>query len=75
MSAPTEVHDEGYWASRLAELAEHVDGCQIALEDEIERRNTAIVQALDDGWQQTDVARWARLSRARVHRIVAGPKR
>jgi hypothetical protein len=61
------------WATRLGKCADDVDGYQDGLDDSIETRDLAIVQAIDAGFSGGKVAGWSRVSRTRVNQILARP--
>lgn len=69
---PSQLTDTD-WATRLGKCADDVDGYQDGLDDSIETRDKAIVQAIDAGWSGGKVAGWARVSRTRVNQILARP--
>lgn len=56
---------------RLDESAAAVEGYYAAYRDEQEVRDRLILEARDQGWAPTKVARWARVSPQRVIQIVA----
>lgn len=64
---------ETAWCDRLGLCADNIDGYHFAHVDEIEVRDRLIVQAVDLGWPQGQVSRWARISHARVTQILARP--
>ena len=66
---------EAYWVRRLGGLADQIEGLEAALGDEMQRRNAAIVEAIDLGWPIQRVAKWSRLSRTRIHKVLATPPR
>ena len=66
-----ESPEEHGWRQRLGAAAEAVEALHASYEDELETRDGLIVRALDEGWTRSQVARWARLSPARVTRVVA----
>jgi hypothetical protein len=39
-------------------------------EDELEYRDRIILEALDEGWPRNEVARWARVSPARISQVI-----
>jgi hypothetical protein len=63
--------EEGEWEERIGRAAEDCEALRAAYEDELEVRDRLIVDALDAGWTRGKVSRWARLSPARITRIVA----
>lgn len=56
---------------RLAEASAAVTGYYGAYLDELEARDAIILEALDEGWPPSQVARWAKVSHGRVVQIVA----
>lgn len=65
--------EESPYQSRLGGLARQIEGLEAALDDEMKRRNALIVAAVDDGWPIYQVAKWAGLSRTRIHKVLATP--
>jgi hypothetical protein len=56
---------------RLSEARQAVEGHYGAWHDELEVRDHIILEAIDEGWPQGQVARWAGVSTARVTQIIA----
>jgi hypothetical protein len=52
-------------------VADQITQLGEALDDEFERRAERVIEAVDLGWPQWQVAEWAGISRARVHQILA----
>ncbi len=57
--------------ARLKAAADGVDAALESWEDEIEARDRIILEAMDAGMHRADVARWAKLTPARVTQVVA----
>lgn len=64
---------EKAWRERLGLCADDIEGYHDAHTDALETRDQLIVQAVDLGWSQGQVSRWARVSHARVTQILARP--
>ena len=65
------IANERRWADRFRAFADSIDGHSAALEDEVEARDRAIVEAIDLGWHRAKVAAWCRISKGRVTQIIA----
>jgi hypothetical protein len=57
----------------LQSLRKAADIChelRTSYEDELEYRDRIIMEALDAGWPRYEVARWARVSPARITQVI-----
>jgi hypothetical protein len=59
----------GGFEARLERVAETIDLLRAQLEDEVEIRDQLVAEAIDAGERRSDIARWARLSRSRLHQV------
>ena len=57
--------------TRLRACADRCLALEIELQDERQKRDELVVDAVDAGWNWSQVSRWARVSRTRVRHIVA----
>jgi hypothetical protein len=61
---------EGHIGDRLQVTAERISGLRTDLEDECRLRDSLVLEAVDSGISQGNVARWARLSETRVRQVI-----
>jgi len=55
----------------LQAAADICNELRTSYEDELEYRDRIILAALDAGWPRYEVARWARVSPARITQVIA----
>jgi hypothetical protein len=56
---------------RIATTAERIAGLRAELEDECETRDRQILEAIDSGCTQGEVARWSGITKTRVRQVIA----
>jgi len=56
---------------RLRAAADACYDLRTSYEEELELRDRIILEAIDQGWPRGEVARWARVSPARITQVIA----